>query len=55
MAYITGDDRNQIKVIMTSLDEMIDSENPVRVIDAYVDSLDLFALGFKEYCGNNRG
>jgi Transposase and inactivated derivatives len=55
MAFITGDDRNQIKVIMTSLDEMIDLENPVRVIDAYIDSLDLFALGFKEYRGNTRG
>lgn len=28
---------------------MIDSENPVRVIDAYIDSLDLLVLGFKEY------
>jgi hypothetical protein len=55
MAYIVGCDRNQINLIMTSLDEMIDSENPVRVIDAYVDSLDLLALGFKEYGGNNRG
>lgn len=55
MAYITGDDRTQIKIIMTSLDEVLDSENPVRVIDAYVDSLDLLKLGFKEYSSTNRG
>ncbi len=28
------------------LDELIDADNPVRVIDAFVDSLDLRALGF---------
>ena len=55
MAYITGCDRNQINIITTSLDEMIDSENSVRVIDAYVDFLDLSSLGFIEYDGNNRG
>ena len=42
-------------MIITSLDEMIYTENPVRVIDTYVESLDLLALGFKEYCGNNKG
>ncbi len=55
MAYIVGSDRNQVNMIMTSLDEIIDAENPVRVIDAYVESLDLLALGFKEYSGNNKG
>lgn len=55
MAYITGRDRNQINIITTSLDEMIDSENSVRVIDAYIDSLDLSSLGFIDHGGNNRG
>ena len=55
MAYIVGCDRNQVNMIMTSLDEIIVAENPVRVIDAYVDSIDLLALGFKEYSGNNKG
>lgn len=55
MAYMAGYDRNQINMIVTSLDELIDSENPVRVIDAYVNSLDLSALGFKDYAGNKRG
>ena len=55
MAYIVGNDRNQVKIITTSLDEIIDSENPVRVIDAYVNSLNLKELGFVEYNGTNRG
>ena len=55
MAYIVGIDRNQTRMITTSLDALIDEDNSVRVIDAYVDSLDLIELGFKEYNGTNRG
>ena len=55
MSYIKGLDRIQINIVTTSLDELIDPENPVRVIDAFVDSLDLATLGFKEYSENQRG
>lgn len=55
MAYIVGIDRNQTQMVTVSLDDLIDSENPVRVIDAYVNSLDLQELGFIEYDGKNRG
>lgn len=55
MAYITGTDRDQINIVITSLDQLIDEDNPVRVLDAYVDSLDLKALGFVEYDGNQKG
>lgn len=55
MAYIVGIDRNQIRMVTTSLDALIDEDNSVRVIDAYVESLDLTELGFKEYSGTNRG
>ena len=55
MAYIVGIDRNQTRMITASLDSLIDEDNSVRVIDAYVDSLDLIELGFKEYNGTNRG
>lgn len=55
MAYIVGVDRNQTKMITTSLDDLIADDNSVRVIDAYVDSLDLLELGFVEYSGTNRG
>ncbi len=55
MAYIVGVDRNQTRMITTSLDDLIDKDNSVRVIDVYVDSLDLHELGFTEYSGSNRG
>lgn len=47
MAYIKGEDRNQIIMFPECIDEYIAEENPVRVIDAYVDGLDLGENGFK--------
>ena len=55
MSYIEGVDRMQVNIITTSLDELIDFDNPVRVIDAFVDSLNLAKLGFKEYSDCQRG
>ena len=55
MAYIVGLDRNQTRMITTSLDDLIDPDNSVRVIDAYVEALNLQDLGFAEYSGSNRG
>lgn len=45
--YIEGENRNQLNILPISLDEMISEDNPVRVIDALVDSLDMGALNFK--------
>ena len=42
-------------MITTSLDDLIDPDNSVRVIDAYVEALNLQDLGFAEYSGSNRG
>ena len=39
MAYLTPKDRFQTR--FTSLEEPIDKENPVRFIDAFVDTLEL--------------
>ncbi len=50
-----GVNRNQIRMITTSLDDLVDKDNSVRVIDAYVESLDLQGLGFTEYSDSNRG
>lgn len=55
MAYIVGTDRNQSRMITASLDDLIDKDNPVRAIDAYINSLNLSELGFVEYSGTNRG
>lgn len=55
MAHRTGTSRHQFGLFATPLDEMIDPENPVRVIDAFVHSLDLAALGFTQTKPRERG
>ena len=45
--FIQGQDRNQSTLFPESLDAYIDEGNAVRVVDAYVDELDLFSLGFE--------
>lgn len=44
MQHISGIDRHQIT--FSSLDEQICEGNPVRVIDAFIEKLDLELLGF---------
>ena len=39
-------DRHQGMILPPSVDEYISQNNMVRAIDAYVDTLDLLALGF---------
>ncbi|MDD4730254.1 MAG: transposase [Dysgonamonadaceae bacterium] len=46
MAFIAGIDRNQAQMFPELLDEYVNEENPVRVIDAFVNSLDLIKLKF---------
>ena len=45
--FIEGENRNQITLMPACLDDYIDTDNPVRVIDLFVDELDLAALGFE--------
>ncbi len=47
MNYIEGANRDQRILLPESLDEYISGENPVRVIDAFVDTLDLKQMDFK--------
>jgi transposase len=44
--FIEGTDRSQNILFPERLDEWIDEDNPVRVIDVFVDELDLTTLGF---------
>ena len=46
MAHIAGFDRSQLLLLPEAVDDYVDAENPVRFIDAFVDGLDLKALGF---------
>ena len=44
--FIEGADRNQSTLLPDCLDDWVDESNPVRVVDAFVDALDLKQLGF---------
>ena len=44
--FIEGEDRGQVSLLPASLEDYVGEDNPVRVIDAYIDELDLGALGF---------
>ena len=47
MKYIKGQNRNQLVLFPTSLDDLIDQDNDVRFIDLFVESLDYADIGFK--------
>jgi radical SAM protein with 4Fe4S-binding SPASM domain len=55
MAYKTGINRHQVPLIPLSLEESIGADNIVRIIDAFVDCLDLSSLGFDDTVENVRG
>src|SRR6266702_3334226 len=44
--FIDGEDRMQRALLPHSLENYVTEENPVRVIDVFIDELDLAALGF---------
>jgi transposase len=45
--FVEGSDRGQIALFPDCLEDWIGENNPVRVIDVFVDGLDLAALGFR--------
>lgn len=47
VGYIEGTPRYQIYLFKECLNDMIDKDNMVRFIDAYVESLDMEKIGFK--------
>ena len=44
--FVEGVDRGQTTLFPESLEDWVSDANPVRVIDAFVDALDLRTLGF---------
>lgn len=47
MGFVKGEDRNQITLFPEVLDDYVAEDNPVRLIDEFVGSLDLSELGFE--------
>lgn len=52
MHYVQAFDRDQF--MMTTWDSMVDPESTARLIDAFVDSLDLSDYGVKELASEGR-
>ncbi|OAO03124.1 transposase [Sphingomonadales bacterium EhC05] len=44
--FVVGEDRDQQVLLPPSLEDYVGEDNPVRVVDAFVDELDLRELGF---------
>lgn len=44
--FIEGEDRKQVTLLPECLDDFVAEDNPVRVIEAFVEELDLASLGF---------
>src|SRR6266571_3128131 len=55
MAHICGQSRYQTALFPEVLDEVVGRDDPVRVIDAFVDRLDLAELGFSRVAAEEMG
>ncbi len=44
--FVEGAERSQCSLLPECLEDWVDADNPVQVIDAFVEALDLLALGF---------
>jgi transposase len=45
--FIQGEDRTQITLLPECLDDYVADDNPIRVVEVFVDQLDLASLGFE--------
>jgi transposase len=45
--FVEGEDRSQVTLLPECLDDYVTEDNPVRVIDVFIDELDLTGLGFE--------
>ena len=55
MDYIKGVDREQTILLPDCVDDYVDENNPVRVIDAYVNGLNMTAMGFTKSSPKDTG
>ena len=45
--FVEGVDRTQVSLLPECVDDYVAEDNPVRVIEAFVEQLDLRAMGFE--------
>ena len=44
--FVEGQERSQLILLPDCLDDYVGEDNPVRIVDAFIDELDLAVLGF---------
>ena len=55
MAYIKGQGRGQTTMLPDCINDLIGQDNPVRLIDAFIDSLDMEEAGFQRSASKAAG
>ena len=53
--FVEGEDRLQAALLPHCLDDYVTEDNPVRVIEAFIDELDLAILGFESFVPETTG
>ena len=48
--FIEGEDRKQVTLLPECLDDFVAEDNAVRIIEAFVEELDLASLGSTQQC-----
>ncbi len=55
MRFVGGADRDQATLLPECLEDWVEEDNPVRVIDAFIDALNLGDLGFTRFDPKSTG
>ncbi len=55
MSYVRGEDRGQAALLPAAIEDYVAADAPVRVIDAFVDGLDVNGLGSGDRCRRQPG
>lgn len=45
--FVEGEDRKQVTLLPECLDDFVADDNPVRIIEAFVEELELESMGFE--------
>lgn len=53
--FIEGDDRKQVALLPECLDDFVAEDNPVRIVEAFVEELDLHTLDFTSVTPSTTG
>ncbi|WP_457105323.1 hypothetical protein [Methylobacterium sp. P5_C11] len=47
--FVERQDRRQARLLLSSPDDHVTEDNPVRVVETFIDELDLATLGFTRF------